>query len=112
MKRLMLAMSFGALCLALPLAAETWSDVAIVDNNCMAKVKANPDAHTRACALQCQKSGYAIVESDGTVLKLDENGNKKAIAALKASKESDHLRATVTGEKEGDIIKVATLKLQ
>ena len=30
--------------------AETWSDASIVDANCSAKVKDNPDAHTRDCA--------------------------------------------------------------
>jgi hypothetical protein len=100
-----------AVLLALPCMAETWNNVAIVDVNCSNKVKANPDAHTRDCAVKCEKSGYAIVTSNGTVLKLDENGNKEAVAALKATKSSDHLRATVTGEKDGDIIKVKSLKM-
>lgn len=99
--------------LAAPLlcAAETWNGVAIVDVACSAKVKSNPDAHTRDCALKCSKSGYAIVTPDGAVLKLDANGNKDAIAALKASQNKDHLRATVTGERSGDTITVASLKM-
>lgn len=92
-------------------AAETWTDVPIVDVSCSAKVKANPDAHTRDCALQCSKSGYVIITSDGTVLKLDSNGNQEAIVALKASTNKNHLRATVTGEREGDTIKVKSLKI-
>jgi hypothetical protein len=98
---------------ALPLlcAAETWKDVPIVDVACSAKVKANPDAHTRDCALQCSKSGYAIVLPDGAVLKLDSNGNQEAVAALKAASNKDHLRVRVTGERQGDIIKVASLKI-
>jgi hypothetical protein len=92
-------------------AAETWTDVPIVDVSCSAKVKANPDAHTRDCALQCSKSGYVIITSDGTVLKLDSKGNQEAIVALKASASKDHLRATVTGEREGDTIKVKSLKI-
>lgn len=96
--------------LTLPLAAETWKNVALVDNACAAKVKDNPDAHTTSCALQCEKSGFAVV-SDGAVLKLDKSGNAKAAAALKATKKTDHLRATVTGEKDGDTIKVKSLKL-
>jgi len=100
-----------AVLLALPCAAETWKNVALVDVACSTKVKADPDAHTRDCAIKCEKSGYAVVTPDGTILKLDEKGNQEAIAALKASKKSDHLRATVTGEKDGDTIKVKSLKM-
>jgi hypothetical protein len=34
-------------------AAKTWKDVSLVDVNCSVKVKDNPDAHTKNCALQC-----------------------------------------------------------
>lgn len=110
MKKVLFAVTLVAVALALPLAAETWKDVALVDNACSAKVKANPDSHTASCALQCEKSGFAVV-SDGMVLKLDKAGNAKALAALKATKKTDHLRATVTGEKAGDTIKVTALTL-
>lgn len=92
-------------------AAETWNDVSIVDANCSAKVKDNPDAHTRNCAMQCAKSGFGILTADGTYLKFDSHGNEEALAALKNSQEKDHLRATVTGEREGDTIKVKSLKM-
>jgi hypothetical protein len=103
---------FAAL-VALPglCAAETWSNVALVDNNCMAKSKADPDAHTKDCALKCSSSGYAVVTSDGTVLKLDAKGNKDAIAAINATAKPDHLRVTVSGDKDGDTIKVKSLKM-
>ncbi len=96
---------------ALPCLAETWRDVPIVDVACSSKVKADPDSHTLDCALKCEKSGYAIVAPDGTVLKLDEKGNQEAIAALKASKKTSHLRATVTGDREGNTIKVTSLTM-
>jgi hypothetical protein len=91
--------------------AETWKDVSLVDTSCSSKVKSNPDAHTRNCALQCAKSGFGILTADGTFLKFDAPGNEKALAALKGSQASDHLRATVTGEREGDTIKVTSLKM-
>jgi hypothetical protein len=91
--------------------AETWNDVPIVDANCSAKVKNNPDAHTRNCAMQCAKSGFGILTADGTYLKFDSYGNDQAVAALRASQASDHLRATVTGERDGDTIKVKSLKM-
>jgi hypothetical protein len=89
-------------------AAETWKDVSLVDTNCAAKVKSNPDAHTRNCALQCAKGGFGILTADGTFLKFDSQGNEQALTVLKGSQASDHLRATVTGEREGNIIKVTS----
>ena len=110
MKKLTLIAILG--CLAMPaFAAETWTNVPIVDTLCASKVKADPDAHTRACALQCEKGGYGIVTQDGTYLKFDSAGNAKAAAALKASKKTDHLRVTVTGDREGDNIKVSSLSM-
>ena len=92
-------------------AAETWKNVSVVDTNCIAKVKSNPDAHTTKCALQCQKGGYGLVTADGTYLKFDAAGNEKAVAALKATKKEDHLRATVTGERDGETVKVTALTI-
>lgn len=93
-------------------AAESWTNVSLVDANCAAKVKDTPDTHTRACALQCQKSGFGILAGDGTFLKFDDAGNAKAVAALEASKSRDHLRVAVTGTREGATIKVESLRLQ
>ena len=100
--------------LALPLtafAADTWKDVSVVDTNCISKVKANPDSHTTKCALQCQKGGYGLITSDGTYLKFDEAGNEKTVAALKATKKEDHIRATVTGTRDGETVKVSTIAI-
>ena len=71
------------------------------------------EAHTRQCALmpECQKSGYGVFTYDNKFLKFDEAGSRKALAALKASKKEDDLKVEVTGEVQGDTIKVATLKL-
>lgn len=111
MKRLMLAASLLWVALPLFAAEETWDNVAIVDVMCSAKAKAGPDSHTRACALQCQNSGFGVVTATGEFLKFDEAGNAKAVAVLKASKKGDHLRVAVTGTREGGTIKVASLTL-
>lgn len=92
-------------------AAETWNRVSLVDTQCIDRVKKDPDAHTRQCALQCSKNGYGIITADGTFLPLDEAGNRKALEALKGAKHADHLRVTVTGERQGDAIKVSSLTL-
>ena len=92
-------------------ANETFADVPVVDVNCSKKVAADPDSHTRACALKCQESGYGIVTKDKQFLKFDAKGNAEVIAALKASDKKDHLRANVTGDVEGDTVKVSSVKL-
>jgi hypothetical protein len=71
------------------------------------------EAHTRECALMpaCQKSGYGVFTYDNKFLKFDEAGSRKALAALKASKKEDDLKVEVTGEIQGDTIKVVSLKL-
>jgi len=71
-------------------------------------------AHDRACATSagCEKSGYGVYTSDNKWLNFDADGNKKAIAALKASKKTDNLMVTVNGDIQGDTIKVSSLKLQ
>lgn len=91
--------------------AETFKNVSVVDVNCSQKVAANPDAHPRSCALQCQKSGYGIWTADHKYLKLDAAGNAKVIEQLKASQAKDHLRVDVTGDVQGDTLKVDSIKL-
>jgi hypothetical protein len=71
------------------------------------------EAQTRECALMpaCQRSGYGVFTYDNKFLKFDTAGNHKALAALHATKKEDDLKVEVTGEIQGDTIKVATLKL-
>jgi len=92
--------------------AEEWKGVSLVDTMCSAKVKDAPDTHTVSCALACEKGGFGIYTSDGTYLKFDDAGNKKALQALKATKKKDHIRANITGERDGDTIKVTSLVLE
>jgi len=91
--------------------AETFKDVPVVDVNCSKKVAGAPDAHPRACALKCAASGFGILTSDNRFLKLDAAGNSQIVDALKASDKKDHLRVDVSGDVEGDTIKVASIKL-
>jgi hypothetical protein len=71
------------------------------------------EAHTRECALmpECQKSGYGVYTQDNKFLKFDEGGNRKALAAIKASSKLDDFEVEVTGEVKGDSIKVVSLKI-
>ncbi len=110
-KRLVPALALVVLALPALAAAETWKDVPLIDHNCAAKFKGNTDKHTTSCLLRCASSGYGVYTADGTWVKLDKKGNEEALAALKETKKTDAIRVTVTGEKEGDTIKVATLKI-
>ena len=108
-----LALVFLALT-ALPLiaATQTWTNVPLIDQKCSTKFKASTaDTHTRSCALACESSGYGILTADGVFLKFDKAGSKRALEELKASTKKDHLRATVTGETEGNTLKVQSINI-
>lgn len=92
-------------------AAETWKNAPLVDSHCVAKVKANPDAHERSCAIQCASGGYGILTAEGDYLKFDEAGSAKALEALKTSDKKDTLRADVTGTRDGSTLKVESIAL-
>ncbi|MCC7152946.1 MAG: hypothetical protein IT161_00145 [Bryobacterales bacterium] len=108
-----LTLAFLALA-SLPLlaATQTWTNVSLVDQKCSSKFTAQTaDTHTRSCAMACEASGFGILTADGKFLKFDKKGSEKALHELKASTKKDHLRATVTGEMEGDALKVHSIKL-
>jgi hypothetical protein len=111
MRRVIFLAMLGLLVLPEVLAAETFKDVPVVDTNCSKKVADAPDNHPRECALKCEASGYGIFTSDKKFLKFDAAGNKQIIAELKASTKKDHLRADVSGDVEGDTLKVTSVKL-
>ena len=92
-------------------AEQSFKNAPVVDAMCAKKVAANPDSHTKACALQCQGGGFGIVIPDQKFLKFDAAGNKQVLEQIKSSKKEDHLRVDVTGEVEGDTLKVQTVKL-
>lgn len=98
---------------SLPLvaAAEAWKGVSVIDTLCLSKVKTDPDKHPVTCALQCAKGGYGLLTTDGAYLKFDAAGNEKTVAALKATKKTDHIRATVVGERDGETIKVTSITM-
>ena len=112
MRKLALLLALVGLC-ALPAlaAAETYQDVPVVDVNCSTKVAVDPDSHTRTCALKCSASGFGIVTKDKQFLKLDSEGNTRVTEALKASDKKDHLRVDVSGDVQGDTLKVTSIKL-
>ena len=112
MKKLTSLLALAALCAAPAFAAaESYKDVPVVDVNCSKKVAADPDSHTRECALKCAGSGYGIVTKDQHFLKFDAAGNKKITEELKSSDKKDHLRVDVDGTVKGDVLQVSSVKL-
>lgn len=91
-------------------AATTWNNVSLIDQQCSAKAKGSPDAHTRSCALQCAKSGFGILTADGKFLKFDQAGNDQALKLLQSSDKTDHIRVNVEGEQSNDSIAVKSVK--
>ena len=89
-------------------AADTFSGT-VVDVMCRAKDLAG---HTRECAVACAKSGYGLVTADGKFLKFDESGNARTLTALKKSTKDKDLKAKVSGNVDGDVLKVQSIELQ
>ena len=70
--------------------------------------------HTRGCLLMpsCQRSGYGIVTyDDNRFLAFDALGNQKALALIKGAAKQEDFRIEVTGQIDGDKMKVTSLKL-
>ncbi|HUL14847.1 MAG TPA: hypothetical protein VLV88_02530 [Terriglobales bacterium] len=92
-------------------ATETFKNVSVIDVKCHTKFAKDADTHPRACAIKCATSGYGIFTQDGKYLKFDQKGNKEVLAELKSSDQKDHLRVDVTGDVEGNTIKVESVTL-
>lgn len=90
----------------------------LVDQACSKELAAKgPKAlagHDRACALMdtCSQSGFGVVTEDGRFLAFDPAGSKRALAAIKTSKKEQDYKVTVTGDQQGETIKVASLQIQ
>ncbi|MEO6910477.1 MAG: hypothetical protein ABI158_06100 [Edaphobacter sp.] len=112
MKVLASILALGLLAAPALAATKTFTDVSVVDVSCSKKVAANADVHTRSCALACQKSGFGILTADKKFLKFDADGNAKILQELKASNKADHLRVNVSGDVQGDTLKVASVELK
>jgi hypothetical protein len=107
MKRILLLSATAALLLTGAF-AETWTGT-LVDVMCKGK---DLSSHTTKCAVNCAKSGYGLVLSDGKFVKFDEGGNAKALAALKSTSKEKDLKAKVSGALDGDMVTVSSIELQ
>ena len=83
----------------------------LMDSACAAKAKRGPEADTRIRMLQCAKTGFGVITSSGKFLKFDAEGNRKTEQLLKSTDRKDHIRVNVTGEQQGDTIRVDTISM-
>jgi hypothetical protein len=79
----------------------------VIDNMCAGMHSTEDEAkeHSTSCALmpKCEKSGYAVVSGDKSY-KLDDNGNKLAVALLKSTHAKKGLKVEVEGTLDGDTL--------
>ena len=111
MKTLVSVLALGLMAAPAWAATKSFNDVSVIDVSCSKKAAANADAHTKECALACEKSGFGILNADQKFLKFDAKGNAEIAKELKASEKTDHLRVDVKGNVEGDTLKVESVKL-
>lgn len=86
-------------------AAETFSGT-LVDVMCQDN---QLPTHPRKCAITCARHGYGLKQAGGKFLKFDDQGNARALAALKRSTKAQDLKAQVTGTLEGGVLKVDSI---
>ena len=118
MKRFTSLLFVLALFVAMPLTAASVDGI-LMDNMCSSSKFAGKgfDAakmHTKDCALMgpCKASGFAIIQQDGSVVKLDAKGNELAIAALEATSKKDDLQVSADGKVENGVLATTKLKLK
>jgi len=88
----------------------------LIDNMCSGDpgedkdYEAEAKGHTLSCALMphCHKSGFAVAEGR-KLYKLDDEGNKLADVALKATKGKKAMQVEVEGTLEGSTLKATKL---
>lgn len=113
MRRLITLAASAALFSTLAL-AETWTGK-LVDGGC-----ANPDKTAKECNVGSSTSTFLLIV-DGKAYSFDQTGNKMAVDALKNradraadpnNPKSSQIMAKVTGDKDGDVLKVAAVEVQ
>jgi hypothetical protein len=70
--------------------------------------------HQKSCLQMkvCAQSGYGVMTEDLKYLTFDKNGNTMAAKLIPGLKKTDDIKISVTGDVQGDTIKVTKLALQ
>lgn len=91
--------------------AQTWKNVTILDQHASMQFKADPDSLTKTQEIEQARSGFGFWTADGHFLKLDKIGDEAWLDMLKKSKDTNHLRGSVTGVLHGKTITVKSISL-
>jgi hypothetical protein len=70
--------------------------------------------HQKSCLQMkvCAQSGYGVMTEDMKYLTFDKNGNAMAAKLIAGLKKTDDIKINVTGDVQGESIKVTKLALQ
>jgi hypothetical protein len=117
MRRLLVGTACATLFAALGL-AETFTGK-LIDTSCLQQEKPT----VAACQPTSSTTSFALADETGKIYKFDDEGNTKAAKALKdradraadpnsKSQENSAVQAKVTGEMDGNTLKVDTIEVQ
>lgn len=67
----------------------------LIDQHCYASFQGHPQDHTRNCLLKCQHEVMGLVDAQGHFRPFDAKGDQTALAAVRASRQRNHLWVTV-----------------
>lgn len=69
--------------------------------------------HNRSCSLMqnYNRPGYGLITDDKKVYRLDDPGNWHILQLLKNTPDKDDLKVVVTGDIDGDTVKVANITM-
>jgi hypothetical protein len=107
---------FCTLALGLPLSAAQIQGY-LADWNCVKDIVKNGEEqtfqHRKSCSLQdnYKRSAYGLITDDKKFYRLDTAGNKHALELLPKSPKRDTLHVVVTGDVDGDVLKVTEMSL-
>lgn len=89
----------------------------IVDWQCAKQIIRNGREKTLRNDQNCRlmkdyhKSTYGIITDDKKIYRLDDPGNHRILELLRNTPDKDNLKVVVTGEIDGDVVKVANITM-
>ncbi len=89
----------------------------VIDRSCADQVvkigreKTLKERHECSLMHHYVRSGYGILTDDQHFFRFDDAGNKKVLELLRNTPDKDNLKIIVTGDVEGDTIKVSQMSM-
>jgi hypothetical protein len=88
--------------------ADSWSGE-LVAARCMQEPYASKAQPLEGCSPTSDTKVFAVRTADGKIYKLDEEGNRKALAALKEDRKLTNI--TVVGSLNGETVQVQSIEV-